>query len=247
MMTREEKLIEIINEHKKIEVAALSEMLNVSEVTIRKDLTKLEERGIIQRQHGFAQINNENDMHFRMSINFNIKQNIAKIAANDIEEGATILIESGSTCALLADELSSSGKALTIITNSVFIANRLRDSTKIEVILLGGIFQKESQVNIGALVIEMARNFFVEKFYIGVDGYTPERGFTGVNLARTEVVRELSKLSQETIVLTDSSKFGKQGPVKLFDTQEVSRVYTDKGISKESMEHLINKKIKVYM
>src|SRR5690606_7637870 len=109
-MNREEKIIEIISKKNKVEVNELAEVLSVSKVTIRKDLDKLEERGIVTRQHGFAVINNQNDINFRLTQNYNLKRRIAKKAAEIVQDGETVLIESGSTCALLAEELALTKK-----------------------------------------------------------------------------------------------------------------------------------------
>lgn len=109
-MSRSDEIIRIVSDYKKIEVNQLSQLLNVSNVTIRKDLDKLEEKGIINRQHGFALINNTDDINFRLAKNYDLKRKIAVKAAENILDGDTVMIESGSTCALLAEELAFNRK-----------------------------------------------------------------------------------------------------------------------------------------
>ena len=151
-MTREEEIISIVSQKKKIEVNELSELLNVSKVTIRKDLDKLESRGLLHRQHGFALLNNMDDINYRLAQNYDLKRKIALEASKIVNDGDVIMIESGSTCALLAEELAFNRNDITIITNSCFIASYIRKADSVKVILIGGEYQKESQVNVGPLV-----------------------------------------------------------------------------------------------
>lgn len=232
-MNRQQKIIELTHELKKVEVSYLAKVIDVSEVTIRKDLSKLEKLGFIKREHGYAIINNEDDLNFRMSINYQQKKQIATKAAESIHNGETIFIESGSTCTLLAEELTFNHQEVTIVTNSYFIAERLRHSNTVNVVLLGGIFQKDSRVTVGPMVKEAAKNFYCEKFFLGIDGFDDERGFTGIDLQRSEVSRYLAERADQTIILTDSSKFNKKGTVKVFDAEDIYQIYTDSNITQE--------------
>ncbi len=244
-MNREEKIIEIISKKNKVEVNELAEVLSVSKVTIRKDLDKLEERGIVTRQHGFAVINNQNDINFRLTQNYNLKRRIAKKAAEIVQDGETVLIESGSTCALLAEELALTKKDITIITNSAFIASYIRKADNVKIILLGGEYQKDSQVNVGPLVKKVVSSFSVDKLFVGIDGFDFELGFMAADLMRSEAARYLKKSANRTIILTDSSKFERKSFVTEFDIDEVSVVYTDNKIGKEVHDFLTNKNVKV--
>lgn len=244
-MNREDKIIEIISKKNKVGVNELAEALSVSKVTIRKDLDKLEEKGIITRQHGFAVINNQNDIHFRLTQNYNLKRRIAKKAAEIINEGETVLIESGSTCALLAEELALSKKDITIITNSAFIASYIRKADHVKIILLGGEYQNDSQVTVGPLIKKVVSNFSVDKLFIGIDGFDYELGFMAADLMRSEATRYLAESANKTIVLTDSSKFERKSLVTEFEVEEVSMVFTDNQINKNVLDFLTNKNVKV--
>ena len=139
MMTdRRTKILEILAKHNRAEVITLAELLEVSQVTIRKDLDFLEDRGLVHREHGYARLNTSDDTGKRMAFNYATKRRIAKAAAEMVEEGETVMIESGSCCALLAEELANAQKDITIITNSVFIANFIRHASRTTIILLGG-------------------------------------------------------------------------------------------------------------
>ena len=104
-MKRLEQIIKLVSEYEKIDVNTLSEKLNVSKVTIRKDLDKLESKGLLHREHGYAVLNSGDDLNVRLSINYEIKRKIVQEAVKLVSDNETIMIESGSTCALLDDEI----------------------------------------------------------------------------------------------------------------------------------------------
>ena len=136
MKTRHSKILEYITEHGKTEVSVLSDKLQASTVTIRKDLDYLEECGMLKRERGFAVPNDPGDIFYRMAFHADKKQRIARTAAAYIENGETVMIESGSTCTLLAEELARTKKSVTIVTNSVCLAEYVRSYSNIQLILL---------------------------------------------------------------------------------------------------------------
>lgn len=244
-MSREEEIIAIVSQKKKIEVNELSELLNVSKVTIRKDLDKLESRGLLHRQHGYALLNNSDDINYRLAQNYDLKMKIAVEASKIVNDGEVIMIESGSTCALLAEELAFNRSDITIITNSCFIASYVRKADSVKVILIGGEYQKESQVNVGPLVKQVISEFFVDKLFVGIDGFDQKRGFTGSDITRCDTTRTLATAANQTIVLTDSSKFMQNGVISEFGFDEISKVFTDSGIPKETRSFLKQRNIEV--
>ncbi len=230
MIERHTRIIDIVNKAQKVEVNTLAEKLEVSPVTIRKDLDVLEKKGLLTREHGFAVKCNEDDINNRLAVRYETKVAIARAAAELVNSGETVMIESGSSCALLAGELSRSDKDVTIITNSAFIAGYVRENGRSRVILLGGEYQKESQVMVGPLVRICAREFHVDKLFIGTDGFQPEYGFTGSDMMRTEAMKSLAESARKVILLTDSSKFDQMGVVMQLRFEEVAGVITDSEI-----------------
>ncbi len=244
-MSREEEIISIVSQNKKIEVNELSKLLNVSKVTIRKDLDKLEARGLLHRQHGYALLNNTDDINYRLAQNYDLKRKIALEASKIVSDGEVVMIESGSTCALLAEELAFNRNDMTIITNSCFIASYIRKAESVKVILIGGEYQKESQVNVGPLVKQVISEFFVDKLFVGIDGFDRKRGFTGSDITRCDTSRTLATAANQTIVLTDSSKFNQNGVVSEFGFDEISKLYTDSGIGKNELSFLREMNIEI--
>ena len=246
MIPRHSKILEILAERLRVEVITLSDMLSVSQVTVRKDLDNLEERGLIRREHGYASLSSMDDLGRRMVYNYDIKRRIAKAAAETVEEGETIMIESGSCCAFLAEELAQAEKDVTIITNSVFITKFIRHAPRTKIILLGGYYQPETQVTVGPMTRKCADIFFSDKFFIGTNGFMPEFGFTGKDHLRAQTVMDLAEKAREIIVLTESEKFERQGMLRLVSLDRVAGVYTDTRINHETEAILLEKNIALH-
>jgi len=237
-------ILNVVSETRKIDVASLADRLSVSQVTIRQDLKTLENNGMLKRYHGGAMPITDDDMMKRLSKNFEVKTKIAKRAAELVANGETVLIESGSTNALLAVELAKKN-GVTIVTNSAFISRFVRDMSTINIILLGGEYQHESEVLVGPLTRLCVKEFHVDKIFIGVDGYSKHTGFTCVNLFRAETARAMANQAQQVIILTDSSKFNKIGVASQFKSEEVKTVITDSNISQDDTEVLTDFNIEV--
>lgn len=245
MNKRQSQILDLLTQNKKLKVTELSDILNVSQVTIRKDLSALEESGIIVREHGYAKLNESDDINNRLAYHYDIKQKIAEKAVESIEDGETVMIESGSCCALVALEIAKTKKDVTLITNSAFIADYIRKTGNVRIILLGGEYQEESQVMVGPITRKCAEGFFVDKLFVGTDGFTKETGFTGNDYMRSEAVKDMAKQASNVIVVTDSVKFQQKGVVSLLDTKKVSYVYTDSNIPEDAEEYLVENNIKV--
>ena len=245
MIHRHSKILEILTEHKKIEVAKLAALIHVSQVTARRDLDQLEAQGLVYREHGYALIGSHDDMNNRLAYHYDTKKAIAAAAAACVANGETVMIESGSCCAMLAAELAATKRDVTIISNSAFIADYVRKFPGIKMVLLGGEFQPESQVMVGPITRKCAEEFYVDKLFIGADGYTEKSGFTSKDRMRAEAVKDMAKQAANVIVLTESEKFSKQGVVSLIDTGRASKIYTDSDISKGDEAHLRDQGVEV--
>ncbi len=245
MNERQIKILNIVNKEKRSAVTELAAAVGVSEVTIRKDLSVLEDKGLLKREHGFATMVEIDDVSKRMAIGYEVKRRIARCAAASVADGETVMIESGSSCALLAEELATVRRDITIITNSVFIAGFVREKPGARIILMGGEFQKEAQVMVGPLVRKCAESFYVDKLFVGTDGFN-ERGAMSGDLMRTEAVRAMADNAKEVNILTESAKFSRTGVVSLFSYGEISAVYTDENIDQVYLEVLREKGVDVH-
>lgn len=244
---RHQQILELLTMENRIEVAKLSEILSVSQVTIRKDLDELEQQGIIVRERGYATLRSRDDINGRIAYHYEDKMLIAQKAAELIQDGESLMLESGSCCALLAEILVKTRKNLTIITNSAYIADHIRREADFDIVLLGGIYQKEAQVMVGPMVRQCADNFYVDHFFIGVDGYTERTGFTNACQLRAQAVRDMAHQAERVIVLTESEKFGKRGVVPLNLKGLKLSVITDKRISDDYKDMLGEQNIGLFM
>lgn len=235
---RQKEIVQQVVDRKKISVAELSQRMNVSQVTIRKDLSVLEENGLLSRSHGYAVARSSADINNRMDYDYDTKLRIARRAADLIQEGETIMVESGSSCALFCLELAQQKKNVTIITNSAFIADYIRSQEAVRIILLGGEYQKDSQAMVGPLLTRCAQAFRVEKFFLGTDGYTEEDGFLVADPMRSQAAHDMAARADSIYILTDSHKFSQKSLVSQFPPEQVHTVVTDTAIPQPVLEAL---------
>ena len=227
MSTRQLTLLESIVVAGRIAVAELAGIARVSTVTIRKDLDDLEARGLIRRERGVAMLVSPDDPAGRLAYHYAEKVRIAAAAAATVNDGETVMIEAGSCCAILAEQISIQCTGITIVTNSAFIAQRLGAHPMVSTVLLGGEQQHDSRVLVGPMVELCARQFIVDRLFIGTDGFTPSLGFTARDYMRATAVRALASRAERVVVLTESEKLGRHGPVPLLGADEVAALWTD--------------------
>ncbi len=237
---RHEYILEQLRKESSVSVTALAAQLNVSEVTIRKDLTYLESLSLLYRAHGCAILINPyiNDRHVneKEKINTEKKRAIGAKAASLVTENDSIIIASGTTMLSLAREIKSV-QHLTVITSAANAASILSKDPNIDVILLGGFLRNSSVSVVGHYAEKMMQDFSCSKLFIGVDGIDVEFGLSTTNMMEANLNREMMKAAQKIIVLADSSKFGLRGFSKICDITEVDQVITDKEIP----QHILDK------
>jgi DeoR/GlpR family transcriptional regulator of sugar metabolism len=224
---RKEQVLHQLDIDGQVQVVALAEKLQVSQVTIRQDLMNLEKQGLLQRVHGGAIQHVEDDISNRLAVDYALKMKIASKATALVNDGETVFIESGSTCCLLAFQLGKQKKDVTILTNSNFIAHYVRNLPALHVTLLGGDYQTDSEACVGPLARKNISQYFTDKCFFGIDGFDTIVGFSGCNQARAEIVASMHNQCNTMIALSTSKKFGKRGIVKLVETTDVDIVITD--------------------
>ncbi len=234
MSRRDNQILELLAENGRLEVAALAQSLAVSPVTVRKDLDDLEKRGVIRREHGYAVFGGNDDVNNRLAYHYEEKRRIAREAAKLVSPGEAVMIESGSCCALLSEEIARTRPGAIIITNSAFIASYIRRFEGAHVVLLGGDFQNDAQVMVGPVLRVCAQQFFVDKLFVGVDGYSPRLGFMANNHLRAQAVRDMAEQAQRVFAVTESSKFGRSSTVPLALPGGVHGVITDSSLTQDA-------------
>lgn len=244
---RTNEILELLVQHGRMEVSNLSATLGVSQVTIRKDLDQLSANGLVTREHGFAVLNSTDDIGGRLAYHYEEKKKIARKAAEMVADGDTIMIESGSCCALLAATLAETRQNLTIVTNSAFIAGYIRKKADFQIVLLGGIYQHDTQCLVGPMVRDGAENYNVCLFFVGTDGYSTKTGFTNKDQLRAQAVRDMAHSCDRVVFLTESEKFHLHGTVPLNLHGNEITVITDTAIPKEIVAELEARKIELLL
>lgn len=241
MNARQLQIVELVNQRGSISVAELSQRVGVSEVTVRQDLNMLEKGSYLKRVHGAAIAIGGDDVGVRMKTRFPLKQRLAAYAASLVRRGESVFIEGGSANALLARSLAQNGD-ITIITVSHYIASLLKEAA-CEVIVLGGLYQKNSESVVGPLTRSGIEQVYFQKAFIGIDGWHADTGFTGRNMLRCDVVNAVLAKGVETWALTDSSKFGQIHPYAITSGAPLQRVITDAGIGAEYKTQLAQRQV----
>lgn len=237
---RQRDIENLINQERKLQVELLSLRFGVSEVTIRKDLTDLEKRGVLLRTHGGAVIAERPEMvvpiGHRTRSQLDEKDHIALMAATRVRDGESILLDTGSTTLALARRLR--GRNLSVVTNSLLIALELAEDEHISVTVLGGTLRRSSLAVMGSLALEQLKNLHVDRAFMGASGFDPRTGFSSQNLIESETKRAMLQSAHEVVMCVDSSKFQQTAFAPFCRLKEVHCVITDAPPLKTTAEAL---------
>ena len=236
-MTKEERYNAILNllmQNDSMLVTELADKLNVSSVTIRKDLSELEKDQKLYRNHGKAILISpytpNRSITEKEKYHTDEKQIIGNCGAQLIEPNDSIIIASGTTVHALARNINPTSP-LTVITASMKVSEILSVSDYINIIQLGGSLRHSSLSVVGNNAEDFLTYFACSKLFIGVDGIDLDFGITTTDMQEASLNRAMIKAAQKTIVLADSSKFGKRGFSKICNMEEVDHIITDSKVS----------------
>lgn len=229
---RQNRILEILGKDNQTSVITLADILGVSSVTIRQDLNHLESEGLLKRIHGGAVLKDGDDLDNRLGKNYERKLRIAKKLASLVSEGDTILIESGSANVLLARELVKINK-VTLMTTNLYIARQFRKNLQANIVILGGIYQHDSETLVGKITKACIDQVNIDKAFIGIDGYHRDSGFTLRDLFRAEISSHIIQRAKDVFVVSDSSKFGHTGLTNICDLKDIQHVATDSDLEEE--------------
>lgn len=246
---RRHKIVLQIQEEKKVLVQELAIKFSVTEETIRRDLEKLEDQGILRRTYGGAIVNEGTNvdmpLDMREVINKNGKMNIAERVEEEIKDGDTIMLDSSSTAYYVAKCLRKSNKRVTLITNSLKVITDLQDCKSIKLILAGGVFRESSKSFTGKWAESIMKNYYVNKTIICCKGIDIERGIMDSNEEEAEVKKIMVNSASKVILVVDSIKFDRSSFVNIVGFEDIDYIYTDKEVDDEWRKVLKNKKIEL--
>jgi DeoR family transcriptional regulator, aga operon transcriptional repressor len=238
---RRREILRLLGRDGRVLVKDLSSHFRISQITIRKDLDVLQERGLVHRTHGGAltppsSALNDLPVQEKEKLHRAEKGRIAQAAVRLVEEGQSILLDSGTTTEEIARSLRNFRK-LTIITNAINIAAELAN-TEIEVILTGGTVRKNSSSLVGPLAEETLRQLSADILFLGVDGFDTRFGLSTPNLLEAKVNRVMVDISRKVVAVCDSSKFGRRSLSSIVPPNAIHRVITDKKMPKADLQNL---------
>src|SRR5690606_26446533 len=241
-------IVDKLDKDGQVDVNALSKELGVSEVTIRNDLSKLEQKNMLVRARGGAfkidRVGIDFNLTDKKGYHFEEKKRIGKAAAALIEDGDTIILDSGTTTIEISKNLSKMAE-LTVITNALNVANQLAENQKTNIIIPGGFLRKTSLSLVGATAEESFKNYFCDKLFLAVDGFNTVHGLSTPNVEEAHLNRIMINIAKQVIVVSDSSKFNKRSFAFIAPIAAVDIVITDEGVSPEDRKNLENSGIKV--
>lgn len=245
---RRSSILDILAQKGKVKVIELSKLFNVSEVTIRNDLADLDEAGLLERIHGGAVSTNKAyyrmSFHDRMKANEKEKRKIAAACAAMIDDGDTIMINSGTTTLFVVQELRNS-KSLTIVTNCVSIAQEVINYDKISIILLGGNFNGQYQFTYGDDTLNQLKKYKADKLILSADGVNCKEGITTFHHFESEVNRQMISRVNKTIVVADHTKIGRSSFAYIDSIKNIDYVITNSNANADEVELLKENGIEV--
>lgn len=243
-MTKEERhnlIIQTLYRQQSASVGELSELLEVSAVTIRKDLSELETLKKLYRSHGNAILINpyiaNRTISEKAKLSSNEKNLIGHYAASLITRDDSIIIASGTSVLALANNIEPIHH-LTVVTSSLNVAETLGVNEKIDLIQLGGSVRPSSLSTVGRAAESQLKEISCSKLFMGVDGFDPCHGISNTDIREADLIRFMMQAAQQTIVLADSTKFGRRGFAKIASLDDVDMLITDSRLSDKAASAL---------
>lgn len=234
LTAREKKILEMLSDNSSIAVGDLSQVLDVSAVTVRNDLNSLAEKGAIIRTRGGALPAFHPSILDRQKHRTDAKNRIAKRAAELIDDGDTVMIGAGTTTALVAKYLLGK-RDIHIVTNSTLIVPYARLNPAIHLTVVGGEFRPSTESLVGPITLKELEQFHVKTSIVGTDGFSLGTGLTTHLVDGAEVVKRMAGQADRSVLIADSSKYGKEGFVKILPLTEFELMITDDEMAKETV------------
>lgn len=249
MYDRHEKIMELLRKNKSLKVSTVTKMFGVSTETIRRDLEFLEKEGYLRRVRGGAVLDDlnstETNFIFRETKNIEEKREVAEIATRYVSEGQSIALDVSTTNTEFAKALKGKFQRLTILTNSLVIANELAEMPHYTIILPGGVIRNEELCMVGHLAEDFFKGFSIDLFFMSISGISLIEGLTDYGMGEYQVKMKMLESSRNCIVLADSSKFDVSSLLRVCHFDRVDRIITDSKLSDKVRQKYTNEGIEI--
>lgn len=247
---RKALILDMLKSNSMVSVNDLSELLDISKETVRRDLKGLEEEGLVKRTHGGAMFlkrsehNVEDPIAVRAIHQLEEKKKLCQKAAEMIVDGDTVFIDNSSTTLNILPYINPN-LHVTVLTNSLrlLIESVHINNANLLLISSGGVFRPSNLSLTGTLADDWVQNFCPNKMFFSCHGVQPENGLTDGSIYEIDVKRAMIKNSQATYLLADYTKFGKQGVVFLSHFEEITQLITNKEVDPEIAQALLGRDV----
>lgn len=249
---RRSAILNMLHTGGRVYVEGLSETLGVSEVSIRKDLAVLEERKLLVRTKGGAIALHQHDIYDDLSISYKQrlhareKQLIGQYAASLIQDGESIIIDSGTTAMEVAKHLDGL-KKLTVITNAMDIAIALNNYNRFNIIILGGTMRSVSHSTVGVSGESALKSIYCDKLFLGVDSISIKDGLSTPSLEEASLNQAMIGAAKEVIAIFDSSKYGRRTFAHIASLDRINTIVTDSNVPFELRDYIKTTTIKLHI
>ena len=241
---REHIIIDKISSDGSVSVGALARDLGLSEVTIRGDLRNLEGKGWINRKHGGATAAMHRSILERQKLYSDQKNSIAKAAAELVQDGDVIMIEAGTTTALIARYLTDKHD-VHIVTNSTLVFSYAKMNPNLQITMVGGEFRRSTESMVGPIALDTIGRINVGLAFTGTDGFSIERGMTTHLIEGAEIVKAMKERAQTTVLTADSSKYGKYGFINVLPLSAIDLIITDDNLQFKAEADMLEAGVKI--
>ncbi|CAG22908.1 transcriptional repressor AgaR [Photobacterium profundum] len=239
---RRQKIMIHIRQHGSSKVDHFVDLFNVSAVTIRHDLNLLEKEGCVFRCYGGASLNPnfafDQPLYRKDQLNRSVKQSIAKAAADLINDGEAVILDSGSTIGLMPQYLTHK-QQLVVMTNALNTAYQLSGVENIDLHVVGGSLRRASCSLVGSHGEQQIRSYLFDKLFLGVDGFDLSAGITTPDSNEAQINRAMCEVAHQVIAVTDSSKFGRKSFCMIRAASQIDVLVTDSQIPHATHQALL--------
>jgi DeoR/GlpR family transcriptional regulator of sugar metabolism len=246
---RHEEIMKMVRQDKSVKVSDLMKLFKKSFETIRKDLIYLENQGLLTRVHGGAVIEEVNSRELSFTVRESKspkgKEEIANKAINYVVEGQSIALDVSTTNTEFAKVLKRKFTRLTVLTNSMVIANELSDMPDYTIIFVGGVLRNKELCTVGNFAEDFIAQFHIDIFFMSVSGISLTKGLTDYGTGELQVKKKMKEIVQHKIVLADSSKFDVVSLLNVCPLYEIDRIITDSRINESTLKKYIDAGIEV--
>lgn len=231
IVERLERLLQILKQQRTAQLDDLARHLGVSSSTVRRDLQQLENRGLVERTRAGAIFKESNQSQTalaeRMREQVEAKKSIGRFAAALVKPQMTVLLDGGSTVVYAAQQITA--RPIQVVTNSLLIANLFAEDEQVELVLLGGILYPRTGVTLGSIAIGCLADLHADLLMFSLAGIYGQETYN-INLTMAQVEQQMLRQATYSLLLMDSSKFGRKSLVRVCDLADVDRIVTDEAV-----------------